>query len=141
MKKIISLAESLIAKFPLVWQFFKFCSVGITNLAIYLGIYWLLTRLLHWHYLPASAVSFAIAVTWSFYLNLKWTFMGHGGNRRQQYVKFIIANLICLGLNLLLLKFFIDSLKIYDLIAQLLQSVIVAFFNFGINRFWTFKKT
>lgn len=139
-ERIIKLISQLINKYQLIWQFIKFCLVGFTNLAIYLTIYWLITRLLHWHYLPASIVGFLIAVTWSFTINLNWTFKHKDGDRRRQYIKFIIANLISMCINLALLTVFIEAFQIYDLLAQFIVAVIVAFFNFTINRFWTFKK-
>lgn len=120
-------------------QFIKFCLVGITNLAIYLAVYWLMTRLLSWHYLAASIAGFVIAVTWSFYFNLNWTFKAMSGDKKKQYLTFIVANLISMGVNLTLLTLFIEVFKIYDLFAQLISSFIVAFFNFGLNRFWTFR--
>lgn len=140
MRKIIYFIESLILKYPLIWQFVKFCLVGVTNLALSLGVYWLLTRLLFWHYLPASVIGFIIAVTWSFFVNRKWTFKHDGNDHGRQYVTFVAANLIGMAINLALLTLFIEFFKIFDIAAQLICSVIVAFINFGLNRFWTFKK-
>jgi len=140
MKKIIDLMDIFNGKFPLAWQFFKFCLVGASNLIISLLIYWLLTRFLFWHYIPASIVGFVIAVTWSFFINRKWTFKHQGDDHGRQYLTFVAANLIGMAINLALLAFFIEFLKIYDIAAQLICSVIVAFINFGLNRFWTFRK-
>lgn len=143
MKKVINLVESLIDRFPLFWQFFKFCLVGVSNLIIYLAVYWLMTRVFSWHYLPASVVGFLISVSWSFYCNLTWTFnhVKYDSNRRHmQFITFVVANLLSMAINLSLLALFIEVFKIYDLYAQLACSVIVAFFNFGVNRFWTFRK-
>lgn len=139
MNYLIAEAEKLIAKYPLVWQFFKFCLVGLTNLAIYLSVYWVMTRFFYWSYLPASIIGFLISVTWSFFINRKWTFKHIGTDHRRQYVVFIIANIISMTINLALLSIFIEIFKFYDITAQLICSVIVAFFNFCLNRFWTFR--
>jgi len=140
MARIVSFVNNLISRYHLAWQFFKFCLVGLTNLAIYLAIYYLITRVGHLHYIYGSIGGFLVAVTWSFVINLNWTFKHKTGDRRQQYVKFIIANLIGMGINLLLLSFFIEIIGLYDLAAQLVCTVFVAFINFGLNRFWTFRK-
>lgn len=132
--------NNLIAKYPLAWQFFKFCMVGFTNLGIYLLVYLIMTRLLFWHYIPASIVSFIVAVTWSYYINSRYTFKHDGSNAQKTYLTFITANLISMGVNLILLTLFIEVFKIYDIVAQLISSFFVAFFNFGLNRFWTFRK-
>jgi putative flippase GtrA len=121
-------------------EFVKFCLVGLTNLIIYLSVYWLMTRLLHWHYLPASVMGFVFAVSWSFVMNLNWTFKHKTGDVRIKYLKFFVANLIGLGINLVLLTLFIEIVKLYDLLAQLIVTVICAFINFAISRFWTFRE-
>lgn len=140
MKKIIGLIGNLTAKYTLTWQFLKFCLVGFSNLVIYLGVYWLLTRLGHWHYIPASIAGFFVTITWSFVVNLRWTFKHKDGDRRKQYVKFLLVNLAVNCLNLSLLAFFIEVFNLYDILAQFIASFVGAFFNFGLNRYWTFRK-
>ena len=140
MQGIIHWLEKLAAEYPLAWQFFKFCLVGASNLAISLFIYWLLTRIFFWHYLPASVVGFVIAVTWSFFINRRWTFKHDGKDHLRQYAAFVSVNLIGMAVNLALLAMFIEVFKLYDIIAQLICSFFVAFINFGLNRFWTFRK-
>jgi putative flippase GtrA len=141
MKKFICFCSAAAEKYPLFWQFFKFCVVGLSNLLIYLSVYLLMTRIFSWHYIFASIIGFVVAVSWSFYFNLKWTFKHCAGNRKKQYVTFFAANIISMVINLALLTFFIEVLKIYDLEAQLLCVIIMAFFNFGLNRFWTFRNS
>lgn len=120
-------------------EFIKFCIVGMTNLVIYMSVYWLFTRLAGWHYIAASIGGFLVAVSWSFTINLNWTFRHKTGDRRHQYIKFFISNIAVMLLNLMFLTFFIEILKIYDLFGQFLASVIGAFVNFSLNRFWTFN--
>lgn len=120
-------------------EFIKFCIVGVTNLVIYMSVYWFFTRLFGWHYIAASICGFLVAVSWSFTINLNWTFRHKTGDRRYQYAKFFISNIIVMLLNLALLTFFIEALKIYDLLGQLFVSIIGAFVNFSLNRFWTFN--
>ncbi|MFA5124369.1 MAG: GtrA family protein [Patescibacteria group bacterium] len=121
-------------------QFIKFCLVGTSNFLVDLGVYWLMTRLFGLHYLVASIISFAVAVTWSFELNRKWTFRHHSAGLKWQYAKFFVANIISLSLNLCLLSLLIELVHIPDLLAKAVSSFIVAIFNFSLNRFWTFKR-
>lgn len=120
-------------------QFIKFCLVGFTNLSIHLFLFFLLTRFAGLHYVFASIIAFIIAVSWSFLVNKKWTFRKDDNNHKEQYLKFFIANIIAFIINVSLLSFFIEILHLYDILAQLVASVICAFINFAINRFWTFK--
>jgi len=121
-------------------QFIKFCLVGTSNFLIDLGVYWLMTRLFGLYYILASIISFAVAITWSFEWNRKWTFRYQGGDLKWRYIKFFIANIISLCLNLGLLTLFIELVHLPDLWAKAIASLIVAVFNFTLNRFWTFKK-
>ena len=139
MLKIIR-QHPIFIKYPIAKEFTKFCLVGFSNLAIDFLVYIFFTRLFHFHYLLAAVMSFVVAVTWSFYLNRAWTFRQSGHGAHIQYSKFIIANLISLAVNLFLFHLFIDYGHLYDLLAKLLVSVIVAFLNFSLNKFWTFKE-
>lgn len=129
----------LFQTYPITKQFVKFCLVGFTNLFLDILVYWFLTRIFHWYYLAAAIISFIIAVSWSFFLNRRWTFRHQGKDITHQYFKFFIANIISMGLNLGLLYLAVDWLGIHDLLAKFLVAVVVAFFNFSLNRFWTFK--
>lgn len=120
-------------------QFIKFCLVGFTNLGIHLLLFFLLTRFAGFHYIFASVLAFIVAVSWSFFINKKWTFRNHDCNHQEQYVKFFIANIIAFTINILLLSVFIELLHLYDILAQFIASVICSFINFTINRFWAFK--
>lgn len=124
----------------LLRQFVKFCLVGFTNLLVDFSIYWLLTRVFDCFYIVAAILSFLVAVTWSFFINRRWTFRHFCGDIKIQYLKFFTANLISLGLNLLIFYALVEYGQLNDLLAKLIVAVIVAFFNFAINRFWTFRR-
>jgi putative flippase GtrA len=129
----------LFKKYPVTKEFVKFCLVGFTNLLIDIFVYWLLTRWLGFYYLLAATMSFAVAVSWSFYFNRRWTFRHLHHNILRQYLKFFVANAISLFANLSLFFLLVDLLALYDLLAKLLVAVIVAFLNFSLNKFWTFR--
>lgn len=120
-------------------QFIKFCLVGLTNLVVQLCFYFILTRFFHLYYIIAAVLAFIVAVTWSFYINKKWTFKQTDNDHKDQYVKFFIANSLIAVISISLLSLFVEKFGIHDLLSQFLASVICAIINFTINRFWTFK--
>ena len=126
-------------KYPIIKEFIKFCLVGLTNLAVDFCVYWILTRLLSWYYLLAAVGSFLVSVSWSFFINKRWTFRHRGGDLRGLYFKFLVANTLSIIFNLGLLYIFVDFAHLHDLLAKLISSFIVAFLNFSLNKFWTFK--
>lgn len=126
---------------PLSRQFVKFCFFGFINALVDFAVYLTLTRIFNVYFLIANFGSFIIGVTLSFYMNRKWTFRDQGGEHAKKYFKFIITNLIGLGLYTIILYIFVTYLGMYDLLAKALAIIITAFWNFSANRFWTFKNS
>jgi len=145
MKKIIQKIRNLINDFPLFSrypvskQFIKFCLVGLTNVAVELIVYIILTRTCKLFYIVAALLAYLVAVSWSFLINRRWTFRHNGRDIHRQYAKFFIANTVSETINIFLLYLFVNQGGMHDILAKFLASFIVAFFNFALNRWWTFK--
>ncbi len=123
-----------------VRQFIKFGIVGLGNTVIDFGGFAIGTRFFHWHYILANIFSWFCAVFFSFAMNKYWTFRAvQQGALLQQYVKFFIVSLVSLGISLALLKVFIDLWHVQDLVSKLLTIGVVVFWNFFMNKFWTFS--
>ena len=134
-----------------VRQFVKFCVIGFTSMIIDVSIAKTLTYRVGWHWIIAQTISFAVAVTNGFIWNSLWTFKGLGaGKRHEQYAKFVLVNIVGLGLNVFIMKFifmiftgrFIGQGNPPELqwnIAKGIAIVLVALWNFFANKHWTFK--
>ena len=129
----------LFHKYPITKQFIKFCLVGSTNLILDVFIYWFLTRVFDVYYMLAGVLSFVLVVTWSFLINRRWTFRHNGADTTSQYLKFFVVNVIVAILNLSSLYIFVEWFDFYDLAVKLAAAVVMAFVNFGLNKFWTFR--
>ncbi|MEK7072152.1 MAG: GtrA family protein [Patescibacteria group bacterium] len=129
----------LFHKYPVTKQFIKFCLVGSTNMVIDIFVYWFFTRIFSVYYLLAAVFSFVVAVTWSFFMNRRWTFRHNGHNTTSQYVKFFVVNISVMVLNLSFLFIFVDWFGFYDLIVKLAAAVVFSLVNFSFNKFWTFR--
>ena len=120
-------------------KFIKFCLVGVIGLSIDLGSLVIMVEYLHWNLYAANLISFVLALTNNFYLNKYWTFRDQNAAILVQYVKFAIISLIGLGLNFLILYLLVDLAHLWYVYAKLIIAVVVAFWNFGANHWWTFK--
>jgi len=123
-------------------QFIYFCIIGGINTALDFGVYILLTRSSSFfkeYFFIANIISFSIAVTNSYILNRRYTFKSNNGNIRSEYTKFIIVNIFGVIFNTLILVFMVDTFGIHDLIAKAIAVGVVLFWNFYMNRRWTFK--
>lgn len=125
-----------------VRQFVKFGIVGATNTAWDFGVYYILTRGMFGfslHFLTANIIAFTVSVINSYLLNRAWTFRSTDTRHHVLFTKFLIVNLITLGLYELLLYALIDRARLFDLIAKLISVGVVMVWNFAANKFWTFR--
>ncbi len=131
----------MISERPMVKQFVKFGLVGLLNTTIDYTLFTAFFYVIHIHYLLANAMSFSIAVTNSYILNRRWTFRSDNPAWRTEAAKFLIVNIIGLGLSELLLFIFVESLHLHKLIAKAGAIAIVLCWNFAGTRWWAFRPT
>lgn len=144
-------------------QFVKFCLVGALSTIVNLGVLFLLVEILHVrqffhseHVARAVAVSiaFLVSVVNGYYWNSKWTFRQtdpNGAHRRM--VQFLVTNVVGLCLNVVIATtvasrtpaFVLQALSPYlkrdpaVFVGTLAATVIVVFWNFTVNKYWTFR--
>lgn len=116
----------------------KFSIVGFLGAAIDFGLLALLVELGHWPVLLANTCSFIIALVNNFWLNKFWTWRDKSDKHVGQFFKYGLTSCVGLGINTVLMWV---SLKIglYYLLAKFFISIIVAFWNYLVNNFWTFS--
>jgi putative flippase GtrA len=146
-----------------VQRFLKFAAVGalgamvdfaLLNLmkslfeALGLGMGWRITIDPHQVQLvAANTISFSAAVLSNFTWNRLWTFPeSRGRPLGSQLAQFAVVNILGWGINTLLLLFmdqhvfqhFVSARLSYNL-AKAVAIGVVLFWNFGINRIWTYR--
>jgi len=138
-------------------RFIKFGLVGAFGAVIDFGIFNLLIHSFYVQPLHASIVSFICAVMSNFLLNRYWTYPDSRTKHfRHQFIQFSIVSLVGLGIRSALFgpienilvsfaeksipdSFFLEPETIgYNLTLALLI-LIVMFWNFFVNRFWTYN--
>ncbi|MBI4276674.1 GtrA family protein [Candidatus Uhrbacteria bacterium] len=128
----------LFLRHPLFRQFVRFCIVGTTNFLLDIGIYFVLTRGAQLHFLLANGIAFILVVSWSYYWNKRWTFRDSTRMHLAQYARFVVVVLVGLGLAEGGLWVLVQQLNMFDLFAKFVIGIVIAFWNFGMNRAWTF---
>lgn len=126
-------------------QFFKFIIVGFSNVGVDFIVYFSITRSSAWwqkNYLLANVASFMVAVSWSFCWNKWWTFKENQKSVKlhHQYFKFFIVSIGGLCWAELILFTTVEKFGWLDLAGKVLAIFLVTFWNFTLNRWWTFKK-
>ncbi len=133
--------KNLILKYK---QFILFCLVGVANTAIHMLVLYVLNSILGVNYLVASAIGYVCGMIngylWSTFLVFKKK------KTTSNAAKFIIVNLIALGVNQLLMYLFVSVLGMEDVLnlgklpAQALTICFTMILNFVLNKLWTFKE-
>lgn len=127
--------------------FIKFCVVGTLNTLIDVGILQLLLWMTGVDVRTSPllflfvTIAFLCAVVNGFILNKLWTFrMRARKNTTRQFLKFLISNFIGLGLTMLLMFVFVQTMHIGPIISKLMTSALVLVWNFLATKHWTFKE-
>jgi putative flippase GtrA len=123
-------------------QFLKFNAVGLVNTLIDFVVFTLLHSL-GMVYGLAQVISYSAGTANSFILNKKVTFRdsnrsGKEGFDRLQLLKFIILNLVVLGISLLLMHLLTDNLGVQVLLSKVLVTFVTVIINFFGSRKWVF---
>lgn len=118
------------------WQFIKFCIVGITNTTISLVAYYLLLKL-GVQYLLASTIAYCAGLLNGYIFSSSFVFKQK--RNVKQALKFLGVYLSSLLINLLILYVLVDVFGISEFIAQVMVTIFNVFYNYFLNRFWTFK--
>lgn len=121
----------------LILQLIKFCFVGVINTGTSLGVYYIVL-FVGLHYLIANTIGFLVSVLVAYILNKRFVFKSDaktGSSLAKTYVTygftFILSNI--------LLVVFIDVLKISDVLAPLITTVLNIPINFLLIKFWAMK--
>jgi len=123
-------------------EFVKYCIVGVSGLLVNLGLYIILTRLLHIQPAISSPIAIESSIISNFFLNHLWTFK----NRRsaQGMIKKLanfhivagIAGLSNYSVFLLLFNYF----GLYDIIANITGIAFGTLINYFCNSLWTWRE-
>ncbi len=124
-----------------VRQFIKFGIVGFGSFLIDWCIYFTLTRAFSVFYLNAKIVSFCVAAGNSYVWNRRWTFRSREPNHLRQLTQFFLVASIGAALNAGIMYLLHGLLLMPDLLALIVATGIVMFWNFLANRYWTFRRT
>ncbi|MBU1202651.1 GtrA family protein [Patescibacteria group bacterium] len=119
-------------------QIAKYATVGLTAGVVDFSILFILTDLAGWHYLVSATFSFILSALVNYTLNRIWTFRSNGKRRKQLPVFFIIATLgLLINNNMMYIS--VEHWGFHYLVAKILASALVTFWNFFGNKYFTFR--
>ena len=127
----------------LLWQAVKFGLVGVLNTLIDYAVYSLLVLIpfFHEHYLLAQVIGYSCGLINSLGLNKKWTFQQKERLDKGQLVRFVLVNLLALGVSSGLLYLLREGLFMNLYGAKLLATAGSQIVNFVGNKLLVFRKS
>ena len=126
-------------------RFLKFMVVGTVGFVVDFGTLNLLVLLAGLPVLVANTISFTLAVLSNFTWNRLWTYPDSRSKLlRSQLTQFFIVNILGWGINTLTLWLLTPPFtnlvgRLGYNIAKAIATIIVLFWNFFVNRYWTYS--
>lgn len=118
---------------------FRFIVSGGVAAVIDLGVLYVLTAYVGFHYLTSVAVAFITAFIASFTLQKFWTFRDHSTeNIHQQSIFYFVVSLANFFLNTYLVYVSVEKIHIHYLVAQLLVGGMIACLSFVLCKYVIF---
>jgi len=122
----------------LFFKFLKFGLVGFLGLIIDFGVTYAVKEKLRWNKYLANSLGFIIACINNYILNRAWTFENTDPAVGWQFSKFLFVAVVGLVLNNLLIYLLTERLRLNFYPAKLVAIILVFFWNFSLNYFYTF---
>ena len=119
-------------------QFTKFIGVGALATGIHYAILIMLVEQGHTDAVTASTIGYAISGVVNYLLNYYFTFISQEKHNLAA-LKFTLVAGTGLALNSLIMYLAIVLAGIYYLLGQVMATIIVLFWNYLANRYWTYK--
>lgn len=134
----------------LIDKFLKFSVVGGLGSLVDFGLTALCLSLLGIGEYFSNAIGFVLAASFNYTLNRLWTFRSQNPNVKGEFIKFLGVSIVGLGINSLVLLCYLEFVGVwldiggYHLkdfwIAKILATGVVLFWNFFVNKYYTFGK-
>lgn len=90
-------------------------------------------------HIAAFPIAFAVSFPTGFFLNRYIVFPGSTLRGRIQLFRYFVLVVICITLNYIFIKLFVEQFHIYPTVAKILTTVVVVSFSYLTQKHFTFK--
>jgi dolichol-phosphate mannosyltransferase len=121
----------------------KFMVVGLSGMMVNIGLLFYLTEFWGIYFLFSGMISIECSIITNFFLNDVWTFGENKENKHRWGMRLVLFQVVSLGgviLNLSLLYVLTTGFGIYYLVSSLIGIFCAFFWNFLVNRKYTWQK-
>jgi putative flippase GtrA len=119
--------------------FLGYFIIGGVATIIDMGLLFIFVEYFKIWYIYSSIMSFMIAAIFNFSMNKYFNFRNKSNKIFVQFVMFALVALVGVILNTILLYILVEFVKLWYMIAKIITAAIVLFWNYNINKRFTFK--
>lgn len=126
-----------------LFQFIKFCVVGVSNMIVNLAVYYIVVLINRQLYLLANVLAWIISVLNAFYWNNRVVFIGGKRDWKSVLIRLVKTYILYAGtmlLSMVLLHFEVEDWGISELVAPIINIFISTPVNYVISKFWAFRE-
>ena len=121
-----------------LFEFMRFCTVGLGNTIINYVIYIVLLKFFNFHYLLAGAIAYLTSAIFGFLVNRKWTFKTKVS--LAHVFTYLLVNSFSMMINALVQWITVKHLHMAMEFSQLYGIIVTTFINYFMIRTFVFKK-
>ncbi|MBF0219841.1 MAG: GtrA family protein [Gammaproteobacteria bacterium] len=121
-------------------QSLKYFFVGGVAAATDFSFFLIFNTYFGYHYLVVATQGFVLATLVNYFLSIRWVFTsGARFSKKREIAYVFMVSGIGLGLNILILFLCVDKLLIHPLIAKIIATALVFFWNYYLRKYFVFK--
>ena len=112
--------------------------VGVTGVALNLGLLYVLTDFMAVYYLTAALLANIVTMLYIFLGDRYYTFRSIHGSLEIQFMKYVLVYIASNLSSVALLAFFVEFFSLHYLVAQTIATTLISFVTFLIFKYWIF---
>ena len=121
-------------------QFLRYFLVATAAFTVDFGTYTILVKVAHAHPVVAATIGFTLGIIVNYLLSIRWVFDKRARSAKYELMVFVIIGVIGLVLTDFIVWLIAVEAQEDELLAKIVATAIVFFWNFGARKFILFNK-
>lgn len=124
-------------------EIINYLIMGVLTTLVSIVSYFVFAKIIGINYLVSNIISWIISVAFAYITNKIFVFKNNVKEKKQVFIQiyqFVKFRLLSLVIDILLMYLFVEIIKMDDMIAKVINQVIVIFLNYVFSKLFVFKK-
>ena len=124
-------------------EIINYLIMGVLTTLVSIVSYFIFAKVVGINYLVSNIISWIISVAFAYITNKIFVFKNNVKEKKQVFIQiyqFVKFRLLSLVIDVLLMYLFVEIIKMDDMIAKVINQVIVIVLNYVFSKLFVFKK-